>query len=114
MLQEFLNKLTQQPETVEFADTMAVIDNNYTFTETRFLNGDQVNEAGTNSGSCKILAFGQLNGLSVAATLACFGHYYRDEVLKDPEGSSHQNIRQLMVKGWEGVVFEGQALKAID
>ena len=37
--------------------------------------------------------------------LQLWGEYYR-EVLADPEGSSHQNIRNFMKTGWEGVPFE--------
>lgn len=109
-LQTFLTRLAEQPEAIEFEDTMAVIDANYTFTPTAFKNGDTNNEAGQNNGSCKILAFGQLNDLSVEQTLACFGRYYREDVLANPEGDDHQNIRNFMVSGWEGVNFQGAAL----
>ena len=37
--------------------------------------------------------------------LQLWGQYYR-EVLEDPEGDSHQNIRNFMKYGWEGVPFE--------
>ena len=30
--------------------------------------------------------------------------------LGNPEGIDHQNIRNFMEFGWEGVVFEGEAL----
>ena len=66
---------------------------------------------GENSGSCKLFAFARLQGLSEAQTLACFGSYYRDDVLGDPGGSNHQNIRNFMQTGWKGVQFEGEALK---
>jgi hypothetical protein len=35
--------------------------------------------------------------------LACFGTYYRDDVLANPEGSDHGNIRNFMKTGWAGV-----------
>jgi hypothetical protein len=38
-------------------------------------------------------------------TLKLFGQYYR-EVLADPDGDSHQNIRNFMKYGWDGVPFE--------
>jgi len=109
-LNEFLTQLSQQPEQVEFSDTMAVIEDNYSFTPSSFVNGETVNEANQNNGSCKIFAFGLLNELSAEQTLACFGTYYRNDVLKNPEGGDHQNIRNFMVTGWDGVKFDGTAL----
>ncbi len=109
-LQAFLEQVKTRPETIEFDDTMAVIDANYLFTPTAFSNGDCQNEAGQNNGSCKILAFGQLNNLSVEETLACFGKFYREDVLGDPDGDGHQNIRNFIRSGWEGVNFASQAL----
>lgn len=109
-LDVFITKLSQQPEQVEFSDTMAVIDQNYTFTPTSFSNGNTINEANQNNGSCKIFAFGKLNGLSEQQTLACFGAYYRDDVVGNPDGDDHQNIRNFMVSGWGSVTFDGEAL----
>ena len=106
----FLAKLSQSPEQIEFSDTMAVIDANYNFTPTAFTNGETINEANQNNGSCKIFAFGLLNGLSTGQTLACFGAYYRDDVLQNPESSDHQNIRNFMISGWDGIKFDGEAL----
>jgi hypothetical protein len=106
----FLEKLKQTPEAIAFAETIAVIEANYSFTPTTFSNGDQVNNAGENSGSCKLFAFAKLQNLSQSQTLACFGAYYFDEVLGDSEGTNHQNIRNFMKKGWNGVQFEGDAL----
>lgn len=109
-LQAFLNRLKTEPETIQFQDSMAVIEANYDFTPTRFRNGETLNEAGQNNGSCKILAFGQLNGLSVEQTLACFGKFYREDVLATPDGEDHQNIRNFMRTGWDEVSFHGTAL----
>lgn len=109
-LNTFLSKLTSHPKTIEFSDTMAVIDANYNFTPTTFTNGDTRNEADQNNGSCKIFAFGLLNKLSEQQTLACFGSYYRDDVLKNPDGDDHQNIRNFISTGWQGIQFYGQAL----
>lgn len=111
-LQAFLSKLAAQPETIDFTETMAVIEKNYLFTETAFENGKQSNAAGENSGSCKIFAFAQLNDLPEQQTLACFGDYYRKDVLVHPEASDHQNIRQFMENGWAGIKFQGEALTA--
>ena len=87
------------------------IDSNYLYTPTTFRNGKQENAAGQNEGSCKILAFGKLNNLNKEKTLHCFGKYYREDVLDNPDGEDHQNIRQFMLDGWEGVSFDNQALK---
>lgn len=110
LVNRFLDKLANSPQSIEFAETMAVIDENYQFTETAFVNGEQVNAAGQNSGSCKLFSFARLHNLDKAETLACFGAYYRDDVLKNPQASDHQNIRQFMIHGWQGVKFSGQAL----
>jgi len=109
-LSDFLDKLNTTPQAIEFSDTMAVIDANYTFTETTFKNGDTTNEAGSNSGSCKIFAFAEMNQLSQEATLACFGEYYRKDVLGNPTGTDHANIRNFIQYGWDGIAFEGKAL----
>lgn len=110
-LKEFINKLNNTPKAIEFSETIALIESLYNFTPTAFTNEDLHNEAGKNSGSCKILAFAKMHKLSKDAALACFGKYYFDEVLGDPDGSGHQNIRNLIEHGLEGVSFEGEALK---
>jgi hypothetical protein len=109
-LRDLLDRLEQAPETVEFGDTIAVIDARYQFTPTPFRNGDLMNEAGKNSGSCKIFSFGLMHGLSQQQTLNCFGAYYRTDVLNNPLGTDHQNIRNFMRTSWAGVAFDGTAL----
>jgi hypothetical protein len=106
----FLEKLKQTPNDISFSETIAVIEENYDFTLTTFDNGTQHNAAGENSGSCKLFAFAQLQNLLQPETLACFGAYYFDEVLGDPEGTNHQNIRNFIKTGWHGIQFEGEAL----
>ncbi|MGF1906777.1 HopJ type III effector protein [Aliivibrio salmonicida] len=110
-LNTFLNKLKIEPKLIEFSETMAVIENHYEFTATEFANGETVNEAGKNNGSCKIFAFAKLHELTVEQTLACFGRYYRKDVLLHPMENDHQNIRSFMVSGWSGVHFSSQALQ---
>ncbi len=109
-LNNFLSTLKNTPETIEFTDTMAVIESLYEFTPTCFTNGGLVNEVGENSGSCKLFAFSKLQGLTDAQALACFGAYYRDGVLKNPDNDDHQNIRNFMQTGLGGVKFDGDAL----
>ncbi len=111
-LATFLDTLDQNPSAIDFEDTMAVIDAHYEFTPTAFKNGDITNEAGQNNGSCKILAFAELHELSGSHTLACFGRYYRQDVLLNPNGDDHQNIRNFMRYGWDRVKFAGDPLKA--
>ena len=106
----FLTKLNQTPEANTFSETMAVIEANYDFTPTAFENGLRHNISGENSGSCKLFAFAQLQNLSEAQTLSCFGAYYYEEVLENPEGANHQNIRNFMKTGWDGIAFYGSAL----
>jgi len=109
-LEQFLEKLNLQPNETAFADTMAIIEENYNFTPIAFSNGDMNNEADTNNGSCKIFAFGLLNHLNNDQTLACFGDYYRQDVLQNPNGDDHQNIRHFIKTGWAGIHFDGHAL----
>ncbi|MCA2017260.1 HopJ type III effector protein [Vibrio tritonius] len=110
-LDTLIQQLAMKPEQTDFQTVIATIDDNYVFTPTGFSNGEQVNAADQNNGSCKIFSFAALQKLSVEATLACFGSFYRDDVLGDPKGDSHQNIRQFMIHGWDGIRFDGQALK---
>lgn len=115
-LQTLISQLQNSPQTVQFSDVMETIATSYNYTPTRFTNGigehQVINEAGSNEGSCKIFAFAQLNNLNVEQTLACFGNYYRDDVLKNPDGNDHANIRNFMVYGWPGIHFEGEPLSA--
>jgi hypothetical protein len=109
-IQAFIEKLKQTPEAITFTETIATIESNYEFTPTAFQNGNQHNETGQNSGSCKVFAFAKIQQLTQAETLACFGAYYFEEVLGDLEGTNHQNIRNFMQSGWDGIQFEGDAL----
>lgn len=111
-LADFLHKLTADPQSIEFTDTMALIDELYEFTPSEFRNGELTNAAGQNNGSCKLFAFARLRGLSKEQTLACFGAYYRKDVLEHPEGSDHGNIRNFMKYGWDGIAYTGGPLRA--
>jgi len=110
----FLTKLNDHPESITFDDTMAATNAEPAFTRASFTNGTVRNEAGENAGSCKLFAFALLNQLTEAQTLACFGAYYRDDVLKHPDGTDHQNIRNFMKTGWAGVKFDSMPLRALD
>ncbi len=106
---EFIETLKSTPTKIDFKDTIEVIDTHYTFTPTSFTNGNCKNEAGQNSGSCKLFFFAKLQQLDQEETLHCFGEYYSG-VLDTPEGEDHQNIRNFMKTGWDGISFEGEAL----
>ena len=110
-IDNFLNKVKQNPELITFQETIEVIDSNYSFTPTTFKNGNQLNNANENNGSCKIFAFAKINNLEKDATLSLFGSYYFDDVLKNPDGIDHQNIRNFITFGWDGILFDGEALK---
>jgi len=109
-MKQFLQALATAPDSIVFSDTVAVIDTNYDFTPTAFKNGELQNEAGQNNGSCKLFSFAKLHNLTQQQTLHCFGAYYRNDVLKNPQGTDHQNIRNFIKYGWDGVVFQGNAL----
>ena len=110
-MENFLNKIKSNPEILTFQETIEVLESNYNFTPTAFKNGNQINNAGENNGSCKIFAFAKIHQLEKDQTLALFGSYYFDDVLKNPDGNDHQNIRNFMIFGWDGISFEGEALE---
>ena len=109
-IESFKNKLKESPKQIDFSETMNVVDENYNFIPTAFKNGTLENAEGQNSGSCKLFAFAKAEELTKEDTLACFGQYYFDDVLKDPNGSGHQNIRNFMNTGFEGLTFNGEPL----
>jgi len=106
-IKQFIKKV--KSSTIIFQETMDTIDSNYDFTPTQFTNGDTLNKAGENSGSCKLFAFAKEQNLSENDTLKCFGEHYQN-VLDTPEGDNHQNIRNFIKSGWSGISFEGNAL----
>lgn len=109
-IEAFIAKLNSTPSSIDFKETIALIDAHYNFTATEFKNGDIKNDAGQNSGSCKLFSFAQQMNLTKEQTLSCFGDYYRIDVLQHPDANDHQNIRNFMKYGWEGINFKGKAL----
>ena len=109
IIQQLKTKLKANPTSLVFAETMQVIEDNYSFTPTAFTNGNIKNKAGENSGSCKLFAFAINQKLTKEETLFCFGEHYKS-VLEDKNGTSHQNIRNFMEFGFEGLTFESEAL----
>lgn len=105
-----LEMIKNAPKSIQFNDVIATIDAHYTFTPTQFMNGATTNLANQNNGSCKIFAFAQLHQLSSSETLALFGDFYRQDVLLHPTNDDHQNIRNFMEFGWDGIEFSSAAL----
>lgn len=106
----FLTKLRTAPETVSFNHTIDTIQSNFDYIPTAFRNGEISNAAGQNEGSCKVFSFAKIHALSEQETLYCFGDFYREDVLKNPQGSDHGNIRNFIRHGWSGIEFESTAL----
>lgn len=96
---------------VSFKEVLEFIETYYLHQPTAFKNGDAQNEATQNQGSAKVFAFAQLNNLSKEDTLYLFAEHYQS-VLNNLNGTDHQNIRQFMLNGWDGVKFEGTCLTA--
>ncbi|KAA8733919.1 HopJ type III effector protein [Acinetobacter qingfengensis] len=109
MAQDLLAQL--DAGTAKFADVIAYIDARYTYHAKAFQNGSQHNTAEQNQGSAKVFSFAKLNNLDKNQTLQLFAEHYQS-VLATPDHIDHQNIRQFMQNGWEGIKFEGQALQA--
>ena len=109
MAQELLAQL--KDGSAKFADVLAFIEARYQHTPTAFQNGAQFNAATENQGSAKVFSFAQLQGLDQAQTLSLFAEHYAS-VLATPDATDHQNIRQFMLNGWDGIEFDGTALTA--
>lgn len=84
---------------------------NYNFSPTAFRNGETYNEENQNNGSCKIFSFAKKMNLNKEQTLHLFGDFYRKDVLENPENTDHQNIRNFIKFGWEGISFMGHKTK---
>ena len=63
----------------------------------------------TKQENSKLFAFAKDQKLSKQETLNCFGEHYKN-VLDTPEGDNHENIRNFISHGWEGVSFNKEAL----
>jgi len=108
---EKLNALitASKSNSLAFATVLAFINAHYQHQPTAFKNGDVYNEATQNQGSAKVFTLAKMNDLSKEDTLYLFAEHYQ-AVLAQPAGTDHQNIRQFMLHGWPGVVFEGETL----
>ena len=93
-----------------FADTLALVEQFFQYQPTAFSNGPLKNAAGENEGSCRVFALGQHCNLNESDTLRLFAEHYQ-QVLQEPTGNSHGNIRQFMTTGWSGIRFDGTPLR---
>lgn len=107
MVNKVLTELTTGQ--IDFARVLTYIDEQYSHTPTAFKNGDVYNASTENQGSARVLYFARLNNLSKEDTLSLFAEHYKN-VLDNPDANNHQNIRQFIQSGWNGVEFEGTVL----
>nr|MBC7613859.1 HopJ type III effector protein [Pseudopedobacter sp.] len=96
---------------LKFAAIIETIEASCQYNATAFKNGAAFNEIDQNQGSAKVFYFAQLNNLSKEDALLLFAEHYQS-VLDTPEGTDHQNIRQFMIHGWDGIEFKNVAFKA--
>lgn len=93
-----------------FADTLAFIEQHYSYQPSAFGIGPVSNAKDQNQGSCKVLGMALDLGLNDTQALQCFAEHYR-AVLDDPNGSAHANIRALMQHGLRSVHFQQAPLE---
>lgn len=94
---------------LKFQDVLDFIEQKFTYTASSFQNGNQSNASDQNQGSARVLFLAKMNSLSEEDTLTLFAEHYQD-VLSQPEGTNHANIRQFIENGWGGVSFEKDVL----
>ena len=102
---ELLGLLGRAPEQIQFKLVMDAVEELYDVREVNFSVGDVVSEPGQNMGSAKILSFATYSKLEKGTTLQLFGDYYRKDVLENPDGTDHANIRAFIKGGWDCVKF---------
>jgi len=102
---ELFNANLEMSGEVTFEEFTEMVNEFFETQLLEFKNGDLLNKQGENEGSAMVLSYSALSNFDKETTLKLWGQYYR-EVLADPKGDSHQNIRNFMKYGWEGVPFE--------
>lgn len=105
-----LIKKVKEAEVLKFSDVLDTMNASYDFSPTKFTNGNVSNEENTNNGSCKVFSFAKIHQLNTIESLFLFGEHYQ-KVLKTPTENDHQNIRNFIKFGWEGIHFEKDALQ---
>lgn len=99
-----------EADPIQFKDVLTFIEQNYSYSASSFQNGAQFNAENENQGSARVLYFAFINELNEEEALALFGEHYL-AVLETPDGVDHQNIRQFMKNGWQGVKFDKDVLQ---
>ena len=93
-----------------FQNVLDAINANYDFYPTAFgVTKEAPNPAGQNEGACRVLAFAKDQNLDKETALKLFAEHYQN-VLDDPAGDNHQNIRLLMRHGLGEAWFDETAL----
>ena len=87
-----------------FEEFIAHCDEQYEDGLIEVKNGNVINKPNENHGSAKVLSYAALANFDKETTLKLWGQYYRD-VKANPNGDDHQNIRNFMKFGWDGVDF---------
>ncbi|MBT3727100.1 hypothetical protein HOG21_05480 [bacterium] len=96
------NLLLEAKEAETFDDFIAFVDKYFMLISTGFNNNGLKNNKFKNEGSLKVLAFAKYCKMTDVTEIAgLFKGYYKD-VLKDPKGDNHQNIRHLI----NGSIYE--------
>ena len=107
--QQYLEQIKSGGE-MKFSDFTDLIDNEYTFLPTAFMNADLANKDDENQGSAKVFCFGLMHSLSEREVVKCFGEHYQSVLDSPQDQSSHLNIRSFMNSGWGGVTIDFSAL----
>ncbi len=101
-------------------ETLSLIRSIYDIPPTGFVVGNQINMSDENQGSLAILSFARACRLPDEEVLPMFGEAY-EEVLGNPDGEDHSNIRALMDLGMSAFfpdvdecIFLKKDLKTID
>lgn len=105
----YFRQRLRQPD-FSFAETLAFIEQHYSYCPSAFNNGELYNAEGKNEGSCKLLGLALLEHFTLEETLLAFGEHYR-QVCQHPEGQDHANIRMLQQSGLGAVRFTTAPLK---
>ena len=90
---QLVTLIGRAPNEIQFQLVMDAIAELYDVREVPFRVGDVKSDPGKNMGSAKIFSFAQISKLDKEATLHLFGDYYRVDVLENPDGDDHANIR---------------------
>jgi aspartokinase len=92
-----------------FSDVLKEINNDYFYSPNGFVVGENKNDSSQNQGAARVLSYAKLKNLSLQQTLELFCEHYI-EVLDTKNSNSHQNIRELIKCGLEGVKFDDDVL----